>query len=859
MSSLARRAELKSSWRRIAPLLTAGLVLVGLVIATRVLREQFTSMTYADVRRALAAIPATSIALAVAAAVLSHVLLTFYDALGLRHIRHALPYRRTAFASFTSYVASHSIGLASLSGSAVRFRVYSHFGLKPTEIGQLIAFCGLTYWLGLFAAAGLAFVLAPDTLGMLTTNTVLVRWIGSALLGACGLCLLLAAWIERPLRIGSFELRFPAPRLMALQIPLGLVDWMASAAVAYFLLPLEGGSVTPVVFFGIYVSAQVIGMLSHVPGGVGVFESVALVLLPASLPREGVLGALVLYRIIYYVLPLAVALVLFAAFEVQARFAARRAQPAPVRLVVAPIHELAPQVFGIATFLLGLMLLLSVATPPIAARVPHLHALLPLGLIEIGAFGASLVGTALLILARGLQRRLRDAWWLAIVFAFAGAAFALLKGLDWEEALVMGVFALALFACRPAFYRRAALLSGSRSPGWLVAWVTGVSGALLVGIFAFKHVEFQPDLWWQFALQGNASRALRGLVGAAVVLAAASAIWLLRPAAPRPKPPSEQDLARAQALVAQSPYADAHLALTGDKQLLFSASGRSVLVFGVHGQTWIALGAPLGPQAEHAELIDSFRRRADWFGGRAAFDHVRPGDLATFTRAGCVAVKVGERGRIALGEWGLTGSRGSALRRAVANAQRSGAQFEVQPPGALDSDELRRISEAWLQAKGAEEKGFSQGFWDAECSARNWIACVRIEGRIVAFCNLWWTAARNELTMDWMRHLPGLPNGVMDLLCVELMQWGREQGFAWFDLGVTPLSVADSTNPVWKALAGLVDRLGGRFEHFAGLQRFKDKFDPEWEPVYLVLEHRLELPFVFADLAALEGRGAADG
>jgi phosphatidylglycerol lysyltransferase len=171
--------------------------------------------------------------------------------------------------------------------------------------------------------------------------------------------------------------------------------------------------------------------------------------------------------------------------------------------------------------------------------------------------------------------------------------------------------------------------------------------------------------------------------------------------------------------------------------------------------------------------------------------------------------------------------------------------------------DLRRVSDEWIAAKGAQEKGFSLGFFDREYLANFDCALVRVNGRIVAFANLWASGGFRELSIDLMRFSDAAPNGTMDALFTQIMLWGREQGYQWFSLGMAPLAGLESRSlaPVWNKLGNVVFRFGEHFYNFEGLRQYKQKFEPQWAPRYLACKGGIELPAVLMDTIALISGG----
>jgi phosphatidylglycerol lysyltransferase len=261
-------------------------------------------------------------------------------------------------------------------------------------------------------------------------------------------------------------------------------------------------------FLGLFLLAQVSGLVSQVPGGLGVLETVLLLLLSPTLPAASVAASLVAYRVIYYLLPLGLATVLLAAHEgLRKRERVRRAAAVFGRWV----PQAAPRLLAFTTFVGGAMLLLSEATPPVCWRLAWLSHLLPLPVMEVSHLLGSIVGMGLLVLAWGLQRRLDAAYLLSAALLGAGVILSLLKGFGYEEAAVLAVMLGVLLACRRHFYRQASLLGQRFTPGWIVAVTLVLLASVWLGLFSYKHVEHSGELWWRFTAVLT-SRGLKGAV-----------------------------------------------------------------------------------------------------------------------------------------------------------------------------------------------------------------------------------------------------------------------------------------------------------------------------------------------------------
>lgn len=843
--------EPSSIWRWIGPL--AALAVFGGV--AWVLHRELAHLHLRDIVHELRAIAVRDIAMALALTVASYWVLTCYDLLALRYLRKRLPYARTVFTSFTAYAFGHNLGLAAFTGAAIRLRLYSTAGLTAIDVVTVQGFCSLTSALGLAILAGVSFVLEPEQFRhAVHLPAWWTRIVGAALLGLVLGYALLSVFFRRTLEFRGWQLHPPRPSIAFPQMALGLFDLALASSVLWILLP-DGANVTFLAFLGAYAAAVTAGMISNVPGGIGVFETVIIVVLP-QVPAEALLGSMLVYRAVYYLAPLAVAALLFGAKELEER-----------RAKIARAHELAsiylapivPQVAGTLTFVAGVVLLISGATPAVDARISVLRHVLPLVILELSHLAASAIGLALIVLARALFRRVQAAYHISFWLLMAGIAASLLKGLDFEEGLVLVVVLIVLTLGKRAFYRPTSIMQERFTPAWIASVIGAITAAIWILLLAYRHVEYSDELWWTFALDANAPRGLRAAL-VVVLLASAFMLWnLLQPSQPEPAVATAEDLSRAKVVISKSDLTVANAALTGDKRLLFNDAGDAFVMYQVTGRSWIALGDPVGPRAQGEELVWRFRELSDRHGGRTVFYQTRGERLPTYVDLGLAALKIGEEARVPLQDFTLEGPARADLRQSHRRAARAGASFEIIPAEQVPPlvPVLRKISDAWLADKSTAEKGFSVGAFSGDYLGNFPIALVRNEGSPSAFANLWPAGTKDELSVDLMRFGPDAPRGAMDYLFIELMLWARAQGYRWFNLGMAPLAGLERhpLAPAWHRVGNFVFRYGEHFYNFEGLRRYKAKFDPVWEPRYLVAPGGIALPRILVDVSVLIAGG----
>lgn len=287
----------------------------GICIAGFLLYRNLRDYSAVEILAGMAATPLPNLLLATAFAAGSYLCLTGFDFLGARHVGREQPYPRAALASFVSLSLGHSIGFAALSSGAVRYRFYSGWGLKAGEIAGLIIFCGVTVGVGLTGLVAITALARPDLAAQLIgIDAAAVMGIGA---GAAVILAtyLLAAWrIRRPLSIRGWELSLPEVGTAALQIMLGTVNFAFVAACLYQSL-VAAAKTDYLTVAAAYVLASVGALITHAPGGLGVIETIVTM----SLPGTTLIGALLVFRTIYYLVPLALGLILFAVTSVRFR------------------------------------------------------------------------------------------------------------------------------------------------------------------------------------------------------------------------------------------------------------------------------------------------------------------------------------------------------------------------------------------------------------------------------------------------------------------------------------------------------------------------------------------------------------
>ncbi|QKZ06277.1 bifunctional lysylphosphatidylglycerol flippase/synthetase MprF [Pseudomonas eucalypticola] len=853
--SKLRWLELLSKYRQPIGLVVTLLLFGIALIACRHLLSELDIYALHD---SVMSTPTASLLGALAAAAAGFVILLGYEWSASRYAAVDLPRRTLILGGFTAFAIGNAIGLSLLSGGSVRYRLYARHGIGAAEVARMTLFASLSLGCALpplaalatlsnLPAASTALHMAPGLLGTIAGTVI-------------ALTVLLAAGIyrrrlgEQPIadnllvKVGRRTLRLPGVRLTLLQLVITALDVLAAATVLYLLLP----EAPPFgAFVLVYLLALAAGVLSHVPGGVGVFEAILLAAFANELGAAPLAAALLLYRLIYVMLPLLLACVVLLATEAKRFFFAQQA--------IRVASGMAAPILALLVFLSGVVLLFSGATPEIDTRLEHLGFLIPHRLIDASHFGASLIGVLCLLLAQGLRRRLSAAWMLTTTLLLVGALLSLLKGFDWEEASLLILTAALLAIFRRSFYRPSRLLELPFSPFYLMASACVVGASIWLLLFAYQDIPYKHQLWWQFTLDADAPRGLRSALGSAVLLVIVALTWLLRTARPVIHLPDSEELSKAAKILMTSDQPDGGLALTGDKALLFHPNDNAFMMYARRGRSLVALYDPIGSTQQRAEMIWQFRDLCDFHHARPVFYQVRAENLPFYMDIGLTAIKLGEEARVDLVKFDLEakGKEMKDLRYTWNRGSRDGLSLEIYEAGQAPLEELKVISDAWLTGKNVREKGFSLGRFSPEYLQHFRIAIIHFEGRPVAFANLLETHSHELASLDLMRAHPEAPKLTMEFMMVGLIQHYKSHGYARFSLGMVPLSGLQPRKgaPLTQRLGSMVFRRGEQLYNFQGLRRFKDKFQPDWEPRYMAVPAGLDPLVALADTAALIAGG----
>jgi phosphatidylglycerol lysyltransferase len=843
------------------------LALVFLGVTGWLLYREVGEMPLADIQHTLLDVP-TLPALGVAALALIAVAFTgFVDVLVARWLKLGISMSETLRLAFVANSMANTLNLSGAMGASIRLMGLSVLKVPISRSAAMIGMQALSLLCGL----SLLVIITLSTSSLPLTSGTVQRWAATAVLIAAAFYLPLYYFLtsrRRLMRWLPTDVGLPPLRLKIELTLVSFVDWVLAAGTLYICIYLSGEHVKPGLLLGSFAGAGVLGLVSQVPGGLGVFDGLILLALTESgYDKASVFSGLLLFRIAYYLVPLLVALamgseMLTARLPLLVRLRSRLAGHPLFGVIGLPVTLLADfgtRVLAVLIFGAGAMQLASAAIPSVSEHVEVVRSTLPVLAVESSNWFSILSGVLLLGLARGIDGRLRIAYRGAQVILLISAALAITKGLHFGEALFLLIVAGVLRTRKRVFTRRAMTLTSATTLGWYAGLIICVLIFFAIGV-AQVLGDDSFDLFY-FGYGEHTSRIGRGLA-AAVLGVGLYLIWqVFAVKRPQLRYPDHAELELARDLYRKHGGGEfAHLTFMGDKHLFWAADHQAVIAYGSVRDRLVALGSPCGTDAGIDRAILDFRHFADTQDRKPVFYEVLEPDLSRYHDHGFDLFKLGELALVDLSEFSLAGKRWEDLRQATNRADKEKLTFSlVYPPfdTALLTN-VERVSDAWLADKGGTEKSFSLGSYEPLYLEWSPLALVHRDGELIAFANVLPPyGPGGHASVDLMRHVSDAPRSTMDFLFAKVMQWAKDQGYEIFSFGMAPLSrVGD--NPYARAnerLAALAFRYGNRFYNYQGVRRYKDKFKPEWVGAYLAYPRGVWLPGLLIDISALVAGG----
>lgn len=621
------------------------------------------------------------------------------------------------------------------------------------------------------------------------------------------------------------------------------LDWALSIGLFYAIIRILGMHITFGMFFPIFVIAMLIGMVSMLPGAIGAFDlSMIVGLSSIGVPKEVALFAVFLYRLAYYIIPLAIAGILLV-HEFWKRSNAKTKE------IFAIVYTgVSFNILRILVFLSGVSILLSNAIPNIVYRVRELRFLSSQTEMHFSKLLVIIVGFLLIVMATLIKTRAKIIYYLTILFLIAGTIFTIIKSFNIIAVTYLIIVFVVIIMSKKAFYRIGFILSVEdiiiNSCCLVGLWIVYLIGIYLNYPFKLYTLPFIFKRL-NVAYRDLISSSTLGLILAIIFMIGMYYIGKYNNKMTNKKLEECEEKVD-EILSKYNGTSLTHLIYLKDKYVYISEKNECMIQYSIMSNKVFILGNPIGNMEHMRDFIEEFYDFIDRYGYTPIFFEVNGKMLGLLHEFGYEFLKLGEAAVVDLKEFTIAGQKMQKVRTCCNKINKAGYSFEVIEKN-IDDDiikELKVISDEWLN--GRNEMGFSMGFFDADYIKKGPVGLVRDnEGVLKAFVTLMPTYGDNKkLCSDLMRFTKDNPRGVMDYMFVKVMEWGREHGYENFDFGVAPLSNVGTSKYSFlsERIACQIYLYGKGIYSFEGLRNFKAKYAHNWEPKFLAYKNKFKLP-----------------
>jgi phosphatidylglycerol lysyltransferase len=800
------------------------------IAALAVLQNQLKNLSYSDIINALKAIPGLRIAAAMGLAFSYYLLLGGYDIVAFKYIGAKVPLRARdiLFTCFVSNVLGSNTGYSMLFGGSVRYRLYSIHNVSMVDVTKVLFFSSATIWLGLLAVGGVIFTVAPVSLSSVTNFNFSTRWIGIFFLAMLAAYVSFSALRSRPIRIFKWTVSFPNINIVLSQIVLATADWIIASLTLYMLMP--SGEISYFVLLKVFLVSQLLGIISQVPGGMGIFEVAINGLLPNAAGNPGVIGGLLAYRAIFYFFPLAVALCMLAAYEI-ARLVKTFDEKA--KIFGKTVSSLIVQVLAISAFFAGMTAIFSASTPFNAEQLKTIINLLPSWLANSAHFFLSASAASLLFLSRAIQLRIKGAYKWSVAFLIISLACMIIVG---ENVIVLAVFAIVLTAllfAKKYFYRDISILNTAFNAMWFSA-IGGVFAlAVWIGIFVNKYALFSwihlDAFYANLFSDSNAARFSRATIGIIVIFVIVAVEQIFRNFIRKPVVFNGRDIKN---IADSQSYAYAYNALSDDKQYVVSEEKDAFIMYAPSGNSWIVLGDPVGKYSSKSELLWKFKEIAEKKSVKPAFIAIEKRYSQIYSDIGFDVFELGREAKILLRNF----APDEYFLNLDAGARENGLEYEIVKSADFEKyrADFRRINEQWENECGYIERNFIPGKYDESYMSAMDFGVLKKDGVIIGFSVLFAAKNKHEASSDIVRYV-NCDWKIFAYMIYRNVLWAKENGYKLFSLGLSYVQPVENENGILKYFS----KMFSFAEHFnynlKELKEFKERFSPKWNNRYIAI------------------------
>ncbi len=794
--------------------------------------------------------------------------MTLYDYFIIKNLKYKISFLKTFKIAWISNTFSNFLGFGGITGAVIRTMLYKEENVSNKDCLFINALLvpAMTTGLSLLSLLGL-FNILPMKPILEEHKWFLVAVIFFVIYLLVYLVLFNIKWVRKKLLPEGVSITASASLRIKL-IFASFIEWCGVSLFFWYVSWSFINTITPLQAFSILAVAASVGILSMIPGGLGSFDLVSIIGLKIiGATSTQALAILVIYRTFYYIVPW-----ILGAIMAIINMIAKKQQDRRVRLPLINkffanskknvfFSDLGVWALSLMTFVCGIILLISAATPSLADRIKLLSQITSLPVMHISYRISIVIGLMLLVLSWKIKERIKRAFNWTLVLLILGALTTFMKGLDFEEAIFLLIIALLLWLSKSSYYRESEPIKKRTVILYFLITFTSIFLYVLLGTSIQANFLKSDKVFYILTVHPRAfiRSAIFGFTVCWIFLFLFFSTSSNTKFANRTK---EQDIEKLKHFLEK--YEGnflTHLIFLKNKNLYWAQNDQVLLAYEHTGNKLVVLGEPIGETSLFKNAIEDFQIFADKLGHTPVFYQVSEKYFPDFHENGYYFFKLGEEAVINLDEFSLAGGgHNKSLRSAKSRLEKDNFKFEIlEPPFSKDViSEIKLVSDIWLGKR--KEKGFSLGYFNEEYIQSAPVAVFKNQDdKIVAFATIMPVYDEMSISVDLMRFdYNSCPNGTMDVIFVNLILWAKEHNYKYFNLGMSPLSNVGLAPFAHKKekIGKLVFKFGNHWYKFSGLRNYKEKFHPDWEPRYLAYPKVISLPTLLLELAMLISKNA---
>ena len=773
----------------------------------------------------------------------------FYDAIIIKILGIRIPKKQFIKQSLVVNSFSNLIGFGGIIGVILRTYFYQKDEFEKGFLLRTIAVVSLFFLTGISLLSWIILVGYRNIPLLVHTKWLYLAVIGVALYFPT--LMIITFWRNKKAPDPSITIK-----VKFLLICVSILEWSAIFFIFWLLESVMSMSIPFGALFAIYTVAACAGIMSLIPGGFGSFDLVFIWGTDyLGIQDEKVVVLLLLYRIGYFIIPFLVGFFFFIKVYWE------KWNNNWGNLPNIFIQRISHWVLTILIFISGLILLLSAALPGVIERLKIAEDILSLSIISLSHQLSVATGFILLGLSRGIQYKVKRAYYLTIIALFLAVLFSLSKGFDYEEAIFLLVVALLLRLSKAGFYRKSYVMTWGKMFFDIFIIILITLMYLLIGYFNLPASKISiPTKFLPYIITDYQDLFYSAIIG---LIIAIFIFYIGNFVGKSQKWPIESSKIQEEKIYEHIHKYNGnvltHLIFLHDKYVFWNSKGNVLFPFQKYADKIVVLGDLTGEKSEFQHAIEELLIISDLYGYTPVFYESSNDMLPILHENGFDFFKLGEEAFVDLENFSLSGKKMKAMRAIKNKFERENFIFDIiKPPFSADLlQELKTVSNEWLA--GRKEKGFSLGFFDEAYLNRSEIVILKnIHEEVIGFASLMPVYDNDQtISVDLMRFLPSSPSGTMDFIFLSLFEWAKEKGYTQFNLGMAPLSNVGLSKYSFfsEKVAAQIYLHGHVFYHFQGLRKFKEKYNVSWVPKYLAYRKRTSLPITMAQVTILIEKG----